>query len=423
MEESNEKARELAERIALFRYGIISPIFHEREGMQNQYFKKLSEQEHFIPGIGVKKYSLSTFKNWLSKYRENGYSGLKPRVRKDKGKSRRVPPKFKNLILEILKQFPMIKTYTFLYRQLLDEGYIRPYDFSLQTMIKFMKDNEIELEKRDTKARRKFESPFINRLWMADFMHSFKVCNGKKMNQTYLFAIIDDHSRVIVGASWKFNCNLNTVEECLKNAILTYGIPQRFYCDNAKVFSSHTISMACAKLGIALIHSKPADPASRGKIERFFRTVRTMFMPTIDRNGLTLPKLNTLFQDWINKVYHKKVHQGIKESPMEKFLKGHEVTPLKRITKEELGFIFYRTIERKVKKDCTVSINGKLYEAPMKYMGRRVEIRYASFSPEEFFIFQDDKPLDKLKLLDLHENANQPHLHLNYSQLFEKEDE
>ncbi len=421
MEKSNEKYRELAERVALFRYGIISPIFYEREGMQNQYFKKLSEQEHFIPGIGVKKYSVSTFKNWLSKYRENGYFALKPRVRNDKGTSRKVPAKFKDLILKILKENPMIKTYTFLYRILLEEGYIRPYDFSLQTIIKFIKDNNIEFEKKDTKARRKFESPFINRLWMADFMHSIRVRNGKKMAQTYLFAIIDDHSRVIVGASWKFNCNLEAVEEGLKNAILTYGIPQRLYCDNAKVFRSHTIGMACAKLGIALIHSKPADPASRGKIERLFGTVRTMFMPTVDRSGLTLSNLNSLFQDWINKVYHKKVHQGIKETPMERFLKGLDVTPLKRVTKEELGFIFYRTIERKVKKDCTVSINGKLYEAPQKYMGRKVEIRYTSSSPEEFLIFQDDKPLDKLKLLDLHENANQPHVHLSYSKLFTKE--
>lgn len=63
--------------------------------------------------------------------------------------------------------------------------------------------------------------------------------------------------------------NSLSLQKTLKQAVLTYGVPQRFYCDNGKVFSSGYIHMVCAKLGTALIHSKPYDSPSRGKIERF----------------------------------------------------------------------------------------------------------------------------------------------------------
>ena len=91
-----------------------------------------------------------------------------------------------------------------------------------------MKDNKIYLKERTIIPRRKFEKEHINELWMCDFMHSGTIRDGKKKRETYLCAIIDDCSRVIVGSLWGFSNNLILTEECLKTALLTYGCPKKF---------------------------------------------------------------------------------------------------------------------------------------------------------------------------------------------------
>ena len=416
-EYSNIKEKEKAQNIALFRHGIISLVMHEGEESQNQLLKKMAEKEHFIQGVGPKKFSVSTFKSWLAAYREGGYNGIKPRIRVDKGSSRKIDGDFTEIINKLLQEMP-ITTYTLLYRQLIEKGYIRPGDFTLQTLIKFLKDNNISLCQREIIPRKKFETEEINKLWICDFMHSIKLSDGKKKKFTYLCAIIDDHTRVITGSNWSFEENLIVLEKTFKEAILSYGKPQKFYCDNAKVFTSEAIHLPCAKLGIALIHSKPYVPCGRGKIERFFRTVQSAFIPTIKERNFSITELNSSFQEWIRTQYHRNIHQGLGEPPMDRLLREFDSVKIERIPEETLDLIFYRTIKRTVKLDCTVSINGKLYEAPHKYIGLQVELRYPSSSPQEIYIFEQDKPVCKLKPLNLQQNANQPFVRLSYSNLF-----
>jgi transposase InsO family protein len=417
---TKEKQKSKYEEIALFRYGIISSVLYEGEEKQNEYFRKMAQKEYIVPHIGIKKYSISTFKAWLYKYRKYGFDGLKPAKRKDSNSSRKIPSEFTEIIYKILAE-SCVEKYSQLYRRLIKEGIIGQCDFSLQTLIKFLKNNNISLKEREITPRKKFEAEHINDLWMCDFMYSNSIRDGKKLKRTYLFSIIDDHSRMIVGSTWSFYENLFEVEKVLKSAILTHGLPKKLYCDNARVFRSEAIHLPCAKLGIALIHSKPYDSPSRGKIERFFSTVQTMFLPTIDRGKITLPELNSAFDEWLKNEYHRRVHQGIGETPLERFMKSMEKVTIKRIPEEALDLVFYRTIKRKVKQDCTVSVNGKLYEAPAKYMGTEIELRYSSSSPEEIFIFEDEKPLYKLRVLNVHQNANSPYVSISFSNLLRKE--
>ncbi len=70
------------------------------------------------------------------------------------------------------------------------------------------------------------------------------------------------------------------------------------YVDNGKIYRSDMLHFACACLGITLIHTKPYDAASKGKIERFFLTVRKRFLPLLSENDLTL--LANLNQKFFN---------------------------------------------------------------------------------------------------------------------------
>lgn len=412
------KINDNKEKIALFRFGIISPIIYETHTKQNEYFRLMAQKEYLVPGIGTKKFTISAFKSWLNSYRKGGFDSIKPKTRHDKGTSKIITPNLLNIINDVLKEGSIV-TYTQLFRTLLTKKHIQPFDFSIQTLIKFMKDNNISLNEKEDKPRKKFEALNINELWICDFMHSIFIYDAKKKKQTFLCAIIDDHSRVITGFKWAFFSSSIVLEETLKSAIFTYGLPKRFYCDNAKVFSSQNIHIPCANLGIALIHSKPYEPQSRGKIERFFRTVQTCFTPLIDKDNINLLQLNELFKEWLNLEYHKKLHKGIGEPPINRFMRNLKTTQIKRISEETLDKSFYIRLKRRVKNDSTLSINGIIYEAAPQFIGNNVEIRYSSSTPDNLFIYENNKPVSKLKKLDVHENFNSPHVSFSFSNLLQ----
>jgi len=211
-----------------------------------------------------------------------------------------------------------------LYRLLLSGGHISESDFSANTLSKYVRKHQL-LTKTEKTARKRYEKEFINELWVSDFMHG-PVINKKK---TYLCCIIDDHSRLITGYGWFNHENSLSFEVTIKGAILRYGLPKAIYCDNGSAYISDTLHMSCARLGIALIHTKPYDPASKGKIERFFRTVRLMFM--CNANFSNIEELNKCFSDWIEKDYHKAVHSSTGQKPIDRFIGGMDKTKLKRI--------------------------------------------------------------------------------------------
>lgn len=391
--------------IALFRYGIISPVINASTtfstGGQAQYFREMEQKIFDVPGIGRRSFKTDTFKNWLRDYRQHGFDGLKLKERSDKGKFKRIDENIETAIKTIIVDYNIVSC-SQLYRLLIAHGYIQGHEFAEQTLREFIKFKGL-LDKKDTPVpRKRYEKEHVNELWIGDFLHGLPI-NKRK---TYLCAIIDDHSRVITGYGWYHNENSVSLEQTIKSAIMRFGIPKVFYCDNARIFINSNFQSSCARTGIALVHSRPRDPASRGKIERFMRTVRQMFLPMINFNDLSLDQLNDRFRDWVENEYHRNIHSSINESPMQRYLRDMETTAPRRVSEEDLGLWFYRTLKRRVNNDSTVSVNGIIYEAPSKYIGRFIEIRHASESPEELFLFEDDKPVFRLRKVKLSENAD-----------------
>ena len=100
-------------------------------------------------------------------------------------------------------------------------------------------------------------------------MHGPQVHVGKRTVKAILCAVIDDHSRMLVGHRFNSSETISALTLVLKEAFLGYGIPKRLYVDNGPSFSADLLTRSCALAGISLIHSKPYDSPSRGKIERF----------------------------------------------------------------------------------------------------------------------------------------------------------
>jgi hypothetical protein len=231
----------------------------------------------------------------------------------------------------------------------------------------------------------------------------------KKKRKVFLIAAIDDYSRMIVCRGWFYHENSTALEAVLKEGIRRFGLPRALYCDNGSLFSNYHLQLACARLSIALIHSKPYDSPSRGKIERFFRTVRDKFLAITDLSEIEdIELLNRHFQRWLEKEYHKQLHHGIHEEPMSRFMKDVNDTGVTRVSEQELEQAFLMTVFRTVKNDATISFKGDLYECPPQFIGKKIELRYPSDNIAELTLYKDDKPVCRLKHLNPHENATIP---------------
>jgi transposase InsO family protein len=402
------------DKIAIFKYGIIAPVINDSSINQKQYFERAAAREYDFPGkIDRISFNPRTFKKWLHIYRREGYEGLKPSRRRDLGKSRKISLPLGETISKLCDEYDF-KTISNLYRYLLTEEIIEAENFTEVTLRNFLKAGNITFESQETKPRKAFEAPHINILWTADFMHGPYAQEGKKKLKTYLCAIIDDYSRLITGAQFFLSEHSLSLQKTLKHAVLTYGIPQRFYCDNGKVFSSGYIHMVCAKLGTALIHSKPYDSPSRGKIERFFRTVRDMFLPNlyIKHKNFSLKDLNEAFSTWLLDGYNNNSHKSINDTPLDRYLADIPNVSIKSIIQSEADRYFHHTIFRTVKNDSTVTVDNCLYEAPAKYIGKKIEIRYPLDNPEDLRIFEDNNQAAVLTKLDKHFNCEK---HITYN--------
>lgn len=280
----------------------------------------------------------------------------------------------------------------------------------LETLRRFLKSQNLQRE-RAPKARKRFEMSRFGELWTGDFMHGPQVlesATSTKKRKAILLAIIDDHSRMIVGSSFGFFKNTKLLEHVFKEAILGHGVPDRFYCDNGPSFSSEYLRKVCAHLGIGLVHSKPYDSPSRGKIERFFRTVRECFLASWDEKafaGITLGTLNELFGQWLRDGYHHRHHSGIDARPADRYQSSITQFPTRRVSEEMLDEFFMAKLNRNVKNDSTVSFQGVVYEVPSSLIGRRVELRYVQERPEEVYLYENGIRLQRCQPVDSKANG------------------
>jgi putative transposase len=220
------------------------------------------------------------------------------------------------------------------------------------------------------------------------------------MKKTYLFAFIDDMSRLVPHGEFFLNERIDCYINALTKALAKRGLPRKLYVDNGPAFSTQILRHACASLGIALVHSRPYQPEGRGKIERFFKSVRMQFLAA-QPDGLTLQDLNNRFKEWIDE-YHLREHGSTREAPLARYA-GH--LHLTREAPKDLMDHFRKRVARKVDKDRTVSLDGRLYEAPVDMIGKTVMLLYHESDPSRVELLVNGASRGMLIPLNVHINA------------------
>jgi putative transposase len=219
----------------------------------------------------------------------------------------------------------------------------------------------------------RFQAAAPNDRWTGDALHGPVVGDHK----AYLFAFIDDHSRALPGYRWGHSEDTVRLEAALRHGLGSRGIPRSIYVDNGSAFVAAPLLRACAVLGIRLVHSRPGRPEGRGKIERFFRTVRDQFLVEVHARGVAdLVEMNRLFAAWVETAYHRRVHSETNQTPLERFVAGGSfVVP----TPAQLHEAFLWSEQRAVTKTATVSLHGNTFEVDAALVGRRVECVFDPF--------------------------------------------
>ncbi|MBW8352155.1 IS481 family transposase [Bacillus sp. IITD106] len=396
----NEKTRE---QVALFRYGLIAPLLNGQVDSK-EYFKELEGKVHSIPYYGERHIAANTIKEWLLYYRRNGFEALKPKKRADRGNSRRLSPDDQDQILEIRKKFPHMPVSVF-YEHLIGSGEIHKNQISYSTINRLLKKhNLVGKNMLAIPERKRFAHEKVNALWQGDLSHGPYISINGKSKKTFLIAYIDDCSRLVPYAQFFSSEKFDGVRVVTKEALTRRGKPAIIYADNGKIYRSETLQYACAQLGITLTHTQPYDPQSKGKIERFFKTVQTRFYPLLQANPVySLEELNERFWLWLEEDYHRRVHASLEG----KTPHGVFHSQLDQLTFLEepsiLETIFLKREQRKVKADSTITLNKQLYEVPPRFIGSSIDVR---LDENGVYVFENDQKVAEATLVNMQDNAH-----------------
>lgn len=255
-----------AVQIAQFRFALIAPVIQELypDASRSKYYRRIAAETFTLPDGRTVKYKPKTFEKWVSNYNRGGFDALMPKERSDKGTTRVLPDTAVERIFRLKEDFPRLNA-TQIHARLVREGLISAR-VSVCAVQRFVKRNDLKgarnLNVRDRKA---FEEDAFGRMWQADSCYFPHITEDGKSRRVYAVCIIDDHSRMIVGSELFYNDNAAGFQKVLKNAVAAYGIPSKLMVDNGAPYSNEQLSLICGTLGIALIHTRPRDGASKGK--------------------------------------------------------------------------------------------------------------------------------------------------------------
>ena len=312
-----------AAEIAQFRFALIAPVVQGLfpDPSATAYYKRVTQNPLTLPDGSTVSYSYKTLEKWKSQYTLGGLDALLPGRRSDLGTSRTLNDEAICEIYRIKEEYPRMNA-TQIYYHLVKESFI-PSSVSVDSVQRFIKKNDLKSARNpNVKDRKAFEEDAFGKCWQADTCYLPYITENGKTRRVYCIMIIDDHSRLLVGGGLFYNDNAYNFQKVLKQAVATYGIPDKLYVDNGCSYSNEQLSMICVSLGIVLIHTKVRDGASKGKVERHFRTLKERWLYTLDIDSITsIAQFNSLLRDYM-RTYNTTFHRGINAIPMDRYLKS-----------------------------------------------------------------------------------------------------
>jgi putative transposase len=358
-----------------------------------------------------RQFTWRTIQTWYSRYKKHGITVMENKPRSDKGKVRKVM--IEDLLEAIRQVRPKIHgktpTLALLYRLCIEAGALTRSQVAPNTFRRLVHQYELLKPEEESvnKMRLAFAKAHANEMWQADTLYGpFVKINGAAV-QTRLIAFLDDASRVCCHGQFFASENVDTLIEAFRAAFYKRGVPQALYVDNGSIYSSKEIIQICARVGCLLTHAPLRDGAAKGKIERFFRTVRDQFLSR-DLDLSDLEALNRQFAHWVEEQYNAQIHSVLGMSPLDRFAldrKWIRFLPPNQANDE----LFFVEEERYVRADNTFSFKSLRFEAPRHLPDRTIHLRFQRSAPTvRVVVYYKGERMGDARLLNAIANDRKP---------------
>jgi transposase InsO family protein len=402
-------AEDPRENRALGRFAAVQMVV---QGVQNGLSMVHAAQQAAQQPWDGRYFAAPTIEDWYYAYRKGQFAALQDQPRCDRGKHRTLDPAAVEALLKLRGEHPLL-TVKALIDELVRQGVLQPGSFSESTVQRRLA--EAGLDRRSLRAgsgliagpTKAFEVALPNLLWMADCMYGPTLQSGAQTAQrTYLFALLDDCSRLCVHGQFYEHERLEYFLDTLRRALQTRGVPDKLYSDNGAAFRSQHLGIVCANLGIRLLHAKPYHAWSKGKIERFFSTVQTQFLPPLVFTPVrSVEELNRRFWQWLETEYHQREHTALGgESPAQRFVRLG--TALRLLpANAPLDRLFFTRVNRRVRKDATFSLGADLWEVATHLRGQVITARFDPVSLTRMEVWLGERFIGLAVRCDKHRNA------------------
>lgn len=381
---STLEARDFAERVAVFRHGIIGALA-TRDALSHgdlaDALRRIAEESHRPPeALRTRSFSVATLERWLYAYKKGGLDALRPARRSDRGRGREIPAELRALLLDIRREFPAASVPLIL-RTLLVDGRLDKGVVTASTLRRLYRQEGLTrraaTEDTGQRTRLRWQTTRPDALWHGDVCHGPTLVVGERRIPLRIHALLDDHSRYVVALRVVSTEQEQDMLDLLVAALRTHGKPDGLYLDNGSTYRGEMLRLLCARLGISLLHAKPYDPEARGKMERFWLTLRRQVLDYCA--GLSsLHEVQVRLLAWLDTHYHQAPHAGLMgAAPVGVYLP--EAREIERVDEGALKTALLVTETRKVRRDTTVSIEGHTYELDRGWLaGRIVDVSWSA---------------------------------------------
>lgn len=369
------KPKDSTEAVAVFRSQVIGPLLcrdYEAHGELAEALRELAAHAVTPPGQAVsRRFSVTTLQRWYYGFKNHGLEGLKPKSR-SVGFAQTLDEPTRELVLQIRRERPRVSAALIL-RTLVGEGTLPKGAMSPATLCRLYAAHGLDRDttRADDKPRRRWEMVAPNLLWHTDVCHGPALRVDGRSVPLRIHALLDDHSRYVVALQ---ACSSERETEMLALAVKAFrleGTPDAIYTDNGPTYVGDAFATFCARLGVGLIHAKPHDPQARGKMERFWRTLREQCLDHLGELG-SLHEVQVRLLAWLDQHYHVTPHSSLMgKTPASVFASGRRM-PVSDVMLREALIVHGK---RRLRRDATLSIAGSEFETTQSFLaGRNVTV-------------------------------------------------
>ena len=223
-------------------------------------------------------------------------------------------------------------------------------------------------------AWQRFEKAAPNLLWQMDFKgHVPLTASGR----CHPLTVIDDHARYALCLAACADEQSRTVKDHLETTFRRYGLPDALFVDNGAPWGDASgdgwtrLGVWLLKLGVGVLHSRPYHPQSRGKNERFHRTLEAEVFALM--RFCDLAEVQGAFDAWRTVYNFERPHEALgQQVPASRYRPSPRPMPRHiRPVEYDAGEIV-RTVGTT---KAYISSKGRLWKVPKAFLGERVAIR------------------------------------------------